>query len=56
VKQFERMDKKFSVWVGGTEVTDYYVTYSKAFAIANKYREKGYDDVVMRVEDYELSK
>jgi len=56
VKQFERMDKKFSVWVGGTEVTDYYVTYSKAFAIAAKYREEGYDDVVMRVEDYELSK
>ena len=56
MKQFERMDKKFSVWVGGTEVTDYYVTYSKAFSIANKYREEGYDDVVMRVEEYKLNK
>ena len=37
--------KKYSVWVGGTEVNDYLLTYKKAKNLAFEYKLNGYDDV-----------
>lgn len=42
--------KKYSVWVGGVEVTDYLVTKQIAEKIAKAYRKDGYDDV--QIEKY----
>ena len=39
------MNEKFSVWVGGVEVNDYYLTEAQANALAEQYRNEGYDDV-----------
>ena len=36
---------KFSVWVGGVEVNDHYLTEAQAKALAEQYRNEGYDDV-----------
>lgn len=41
------MDKKFTVWVGGVEVNDYYLTEEEAERLAEEYRQGGYDDVVI---------
>ena len=41
------MDKKFTVWVGGVEVNDYYLTKKEAENLAEEYRNDGYDDVVI---------
>jgi|TARA_R100000093_G_C1874060_1_gene52198 hypothetical protein len=53
---FERAfdDKiRYTVWVGGTEVNDSYLKSSEdAEVLANKYRDKGYDDV--RISSYIL--
>ena len=40
--------KKYTVWVGGTEVTDHFVTYSTAKDILANYTEQGYKDVVIQ--------
>ena len=40
--------KKYSVWVGGVEVTDYLVTKQDAEKIAREYRKEGYDDVQIK--------
>ncbi len=37
--------KKFSVWVGGTEVNDYLLTREQAENLAFEY--EGYDDVII---------
>ena len=37
----------YTVWVGGTEVTDHYVSKEKAERIAEAYEEDDYDDVVV---------
>lgn len=37
--------KLYTVWVGGTEVNDYYLTYEEAMDLADDYIEDGYDDV-----------
>ena len=39
------MEKKYSVWVGGVEVNDYYLTKEKAEDLAFEYKDDGYDDV-----------
>lgn len=39
--------KRFSVWVGGSEVNDFLVTKEVAESIAEEWRKKGYDDVVI---------
>jgi hypothetical protein len=39
------MSKEWTVWVGGSEVTDFYVTETEARTIAEMYRRMGYDDV-----------
>ena len=42
----------YSVWVGGTEVNDYLLTYNQAKRLAKQFKESGYDDVV--IEDTEV--
>jgi|13_taG_2_1085334.scaffolds.fasta_scaffold203577_2 hypothetical protein len=37
----------FTVWVGGTEVTDDYVYYDEAKRLYDYYKEQGYTDVVV---------
>ena len=39
------MNKVFSVWVGGSEVNDYYLTIDEAIRIADEYVDDGYEDV-----------
>lgn len=39
------MYKVFSVWVGGSEVNDYYLTIDEAVRIADEYVDDGYEDV-----------
>jgi hypothetical protein len=41
------MAEKFTVWVGGVEVNDYYLTKKEAENLAEEYRNDGYDDVVI---------
>ena len=36
---------KYSVWVGGVEVNDSYLTKDAAAAVAEEYSNNGYDDV-----------
>ena len=39
-------DKQYSVWVGGIEANDRYLTtYDKARKLAEEYISEGYDDV-----------
>lgn len=40
--------RKYTVWVGGTEVTDHFVTYTTAKNILDGYTKQGYDDVVIQ--------
>ena len=40
----------WSVWVGGSEVNDYYLNYEKASELYIKYVNKGYTDVIIRWE------
>jgi len=40
--------RKYTVWVGGTEVTDHFVTYTTAKNILADYTKQGYDDVVIQ--------
>lgn len=46
-------DKKYTVWVGGTEVTDYLVDFDTAYYIASCWNvDDGYDDVqIQEVDD-----
>lgn len=39
--------KKFSVWVGGTEVNDQLLTREEAESLAFEYEDEGYDDVII---------
>jgi hypothetical protein len=41
------MEKRFTVWVGGFEVNDYYLTQEEAEDLKAEYVEKGYDDAVI---------
>ena len=34
--------KCYSVWVGGIEVNDYYLTKDKAIILADEYKNEGY--------------
>ena len=45
VKAINCEDRAFTVWVGGTEVVDYFVPFSNALRIAEAWRQDGYDDV-----------
>jgi len=39
---------EYTVWVGGTEVTDYFVPLDEARRLKALYLEDGYDDVQIR--------
>jgi hypothetical protein len=38
-------DQRYTVWVGGVEVNDHYLTKPVADILAQRYIEHGYDDV-----------
>jgi hypothetical protein len=40
----------FSVWVGGVEINDFYLTRKEAYKIGNYYLKLGYEDVTVRKE------
>ena len=42
--------KKYSVWVGGIEVNDFYLSKKDAEKLKREYEQDGYDDVVIRRE------
>lgn len=46
--------KNWTVWVGGVEVNDYYLTKERADSLAQEYKDDGYDDV--SVEQHDLDK
>ena len=39
---------EYTVWVGGTEVTDYFLPLDQARELKARYLEDGYDDVQIR--------
>lgn len=39
--------KQYTVWVGGIEVNDHYLTKKEAENLAFKYKDAGYDDVII---------
>tara|TARA_R100000773_G_scaffold44455_1_gene45668 strand:- start:592 stop:741 length:150 start_codon:yes stop_codon:yes gene_type:complete len=39
--------KNYTVWVGGVEVNDYYLTYERAERIYQEYVDQGYNDVII---------
>jgi|TARA_R110002110_G_scaffold110290_2_gene274948 hypothetical protein len=41
----------YTVWVGGTEVTDNYVDFEEAQTIHNAFKERGYNDIIVQFED-----
>ena len=43
-------EKIYSVWVGASEVNNYYLTKQDAIDLAEEYKDDGYDDVVIRKE------
>jgi hypothetical protein len=45
-------NKIWTVWVGGVEINDYYMTHARALEVAEDWREQGYDDVA--IENHEL--
>lgn len=47
------MSKKYTVWVGGVEVNDYYLTLENATRLSNELKDDGYDDVAIEEEDNE---
>lgn len=40
--------KKYTVWVGGTEVTDHLITYTSAKLLLDTYEKMGHKDVVIQ--------
>ena len=37
--------QKYTVWVGGVEVNDFYLSWTEAVTIATEYTSDGYEDV-----------
>lgn len=44
------MNRVYSVWVGASEVNDYYLTLEDAKDLAEEYKDDNYDNVVIRRE------
>ena len=42
---------KYTVWVGGTEVNDHYLTKKQAYNLADYYQSYGYDDIIIEKYD-----
>lgn len=38
---------KYTVWVGGSEISGYFLNKANADATADTWKDKGYDDVVV---------
>jgi hypothetical protein len=38
---------EYTVWVGGVEVNDYYLSEEKAIVLAESWKENGYLDVIV---------
>jgi len=38
---------KWTVWVGGGEINSYYLSKEEAEELAQVWKDKGYDDVIM---------
>ena len=47
-KNVKKEIKKYTVWVGGTEITDFFVTYSIAKELLKQYQALDYDDVIIQ--------
>jgi hypothetical protein len=45
IKAIDRREREFTVWVGGVEVNEYYLTKENALNLADQFKEDGYDDV-----------
>jgi|TARA_R100000482_G_scaffold36049_1_gene12127 hypothetical protein len=43
-------EKIYSVWVGASEVNNYYLTKEDAIDLADEYKYNGYDNVYIRKE------
>lgn len=50
----DEMNKKYTVWVGGSEIQSYYLTAYEAKELKQIWDAKGYDDVV--IEEMETAK
>jgi hypothetical protein len=44
------MENLYTVWVGGVEVNDQYLTEQQAEQLANDYRNVGHEDVIIEKE------
>ncbi len=47
ITQRERVMSKWTVWVGGSEVSSNLLTRGQAVSIANDWFNRGYDDVIV---------
>ena len=48
VVKMSKIIKEYTVWVGGGEITDYYLTLKEAKRIANNWIDDGYLDTVIK--------
>ena len=46
IRERESMSK-WTVWVGGSEVNSYYLDKDQSESIAQAWKDKGYDDVIV---------
>jgi hypothetical protein len=42
-----KIKKNYSIWIGGIEVNDYYLTKKEAKKLFKIYQEKGYTDIII---------
>jgi len=47
----ESKNELYSVWVGGTEVNNYYLSLYEAQKLAKEYEQDGYQDVKIQRKD-----
>jgi len=40
-------NKTWTVWVGGVEINDHYLTHARALEVAKTWKSDGYDDVAL---------
>ena len=40
-------EERYTVWVGGTEISKGYLSYEDALYLSDQYLEDGYDDVII---------
>jgi hypothetical protein len=43
----ENLKTKYTVWVGGVELNDFYLSKAKAIELCNEYLDNGYTDVAI---------